>query len=272
LSVEPLSSDLANDWLLGPYAEQEWAAKASSASSPGADQPAAAAAGSPTPSGGEAASQSVAQPAGTPAEAPAGLAALQRAADERAAAAETAVAPVAAAAAMPSEPVAELAAAEAAGPLATDAAPEGSQPIAVAKREERSASAGPAPKQAAREEQAATQERRAVRRTAYVLNGVEPEQRGDTFTLKVRSNGPVTAYKSFSMSDPPRLVIDLDGQWRGVRSSTIAVDGDVVTGVRVGPHPDKLRIVLDLGASSNPRPTFLETDEGLTVSLEAQSD
>jgi len=60
------------------------------------------------------------------------------------------------------------------------------------------------------------------------------------------ADGKLDQYRVFNLTDPARVVVDL----RGVRSSDVkdvmTVVGSLVRGVRIGLHPDKVRLVFDL--------------------------
>jgi hypothetical protein len=60
------------------------------------------------------------------------------------------------------------------------------------------------------------------------------------------ADGKLDEYRVFNLTDPPRVVVDL----RGVQSSDVrdvlTLSGSLVRRVRVGLHPDKVRLVFDL--------------------------
>ncbi|MEE8557149.1 MAG: type IV pilus secretin PilQ [Myxococcota bacterium] len=64
--------------------------------------------------------------------------------------------------------------------------------------------------------------------------------------VDVHADGPMDNVDSFVLHNPERLVVDLWAARIGQARATIPAYGSVVSKVRVGQHPDKVRIVLDL--------------------------
>ena len=67
----------------------------------------------------------------------------------------------------------------------------------------------------------------------------------------IQADGAIGNLETFTLSDPARLVIDFPGLAMGEGVSNMAVDSTVVTGVRIGSHDGKIRVVLDGGADAN---------------------
>jgi len=87
--------------------------------------------------------------------------------------------------------------------------------------------------------------------------------------IDVISDGPIERHRHFFMEDPPRLVIDLPGLWKQPRFHARKLDGSPVERIRIGHHPGKLRLVLDLRESGKGVSAVIrETPEGLSVDLE----
>jgi hypothetical protein len=78
------------------------------------------------------------------------------------------------------------------------------------------------------------------------LEGLTPRSDGSEFELTARAGGPVRQTHIFPLSDPPKLVIDLAGKWDRKVTSPVAVENPLVKRIRLGNHPDYLRLVLDL--------------------------
>jgi type IV pilus assembly protein PilQ len=85
--------------------------------------------------------------------------------------------------------------------------------------------------------------------------------------LSVEADGPIDNVDSFELDDPERIVIDLWGAENAVWPARFSLDEGAVAAVRVGAHPDKVRVVLDLRepVSSHAIET---TADGLSVRLE----
>ncbi len=86
--------------------------------------------------------------------------------------------------------------------------------------------------------------------------------------VEVISDGPINRHEQFFMSKPPRLVIDLPGSWDRPRFHAREIDSSLVERVRIGQHPAKLRLVLDLReGEAAPSAVIRETPSGLSVEV-----
>jgi TolA-binding protein len=72
--------------------------------------------------------------------------------------------------------------------------------------------------------------------------------------VTVLGDGNIPEYLDRTFADPPRIVIDLLCASQGFETQSIALDGAIIDRVRVGHHPDRIRIVLDV--TSLPLPAF----------------
>lgn len=78
---------------------------------------------------------------------------------------------------------------------------------------------------------------------------------GDGLVLMVDSPHLNSPGKSFYLKEPSRLVVDLPGDsWEHLSETLPVSQSALIQRVRIGTHPDKLRIVMDL-AGDNPLPT-----------------
>jgi type IV pilus secretin PilQ/predicted competence protein len=82
---------------------------------------------------------------------------------------------------------------------------------------------------------------------ASQLTGVSAEMTEAGVLIALEANGAIGNLEAFTLSDPARLVIDLPGMSVGEASKNISLDSTLVTGVRLGAHDDKVRVVLDGG-------------------------
>lgn len=64
--------------------------------------------------------------------------------------------------------------------------------------------------------------------------------------VEIVSDGSVDSVDSFVLENPSRLVIDLWGVKNSVWPASVDFVGGVVSRARIGEHPDKVRVVLDL--------------------------
>ncbi len=76
--------------------------------------------------------------------------------------------------------------------------------------------------------------------------GVRPQRTSVGLALVVLTSRPVTAVQQTSLQNPRRWVFDLPGRWQKGSSSRLAINYPGIDAVRVGYHPNKLRIVVDL--------------------------
>ena len=101
------------------------------------------------------------------------------------------------------------------------------------------------------------------------LKSVKTESGKDAFEVHIMADGPVRHYKFFPLpsQSPPKLVVDLPGKWKHRGDAIFRVKDSMVSQVRVGQHPDFIRVVLDLKISTPVLPAFSETDQGLRVTI-----
>ena len=89
------------------------------------------------------------------------------------------------------------------------------------------------------------------------------QSKGDDFVLSVDTAGPPQV-KFLLLDSPPRLSVDLLGEWRWSGSDQIKSASPLVKGVRVGHHQDRLRLVIDL-SQKDVKPSVEETDKGVAM-------
>ncbi|MEO1936990.1 MAG: AMIN domain-containing protein, partial [Myxococcales bacterium] len=65
-----------------------------------------------------------------------------------------------------------------------------------------------------------------------------------------KANGPLVGAKIFVLKEPTRLVVDFIGTKASLRSNDIVVNDEIIERIRVGVHPDKLRLVIDSGRNT----------------------
>jgi type IV pilus assembly protein PilQ len=64
-------------------------------------------------------------------------------------------------------------------------------------------------------------------------------------SVAVVADGSVENYESFVLDDPYRLVVDVKGLTSNFPKNELSVDGDDVSAIRIGIHPDKVRLVFE---------------------------
>jgi len=86
---------------------------------------------------------------------------------------------------------------------------------------------------------------------ASTLERIEAYPAGPGVVLHLVADGSVESASTFTLNDPPRLVVDLVGM-KSVAKERLEVGAGNVQRVRVGAHADKVRVVVDGTGSSDP--------------------
>jgi len=97
-------------------------------------------------------------------------------------------------------------------------------------------------------------------RPASQLSGISIDEENGQIEVFLKADGEITEYKELRFSDPPRLALDLMGIGSSVKEQVIPFDGPFLKRVRLGVHPGKVRVVLDL--SEGFPPYAIERKEG----------
>lgn len=109
---------------------------------------------------------------------------------------------------------------------------------------------------------------------ATKLSGVAAETTQAGVLLHLQADGMLVNAETFTLEDPARLVIDLPGIASDVPQDKIGIESAWVQRVRIGAHPDKLRVVLDGGpnvAAFQGR-RVLPTVDGLVLTVGSGAD
>jgi len=85
---------------------------------------------------------------------------------------------------------------------------------------------------------------------ATTLTGVQVETTEAGVLVHLEADGILSSAETFTLEKPARMVIDLPGIKTTASKDNISVDSAFVKGVRIGAHPDKLRVVLDGGSQA----------------------
>ena len=99
---------------------------------------------------------------------------------------------------------------------------------------------------------------------------IKAEERAGEFVLTIVTDGPVERVTSFHAKGPSRLAVDIWGGWQVSGPSAKAVQGEFIEKVRVGAHPDKLRLVVDYRdkeLSGAPEPSVEKQPKAVVVRL-----
>ncbi len=104
--------------------------------------------------------------------------------------------------------------------------------------------------------------------TAKASRIIDVKASGDS--VEVSSEGPIDNVDSFVLENPDRIVIDLWGAKNGVSRASQPIQHGSVERIRVGEHPDKVRVVLDLRVPVETH-VVAPTSNGVRVEIEAAS-
>ncbi|MCU0595540.1 MAG: tetratricopeptide repeat protein [Desulfobacterota bacterium] len=88
--------------------------------------------------------------------------------------------------------------------------------------------------------------------------------------LTVEGNGRIQEYSWETFEDPPRIVVDLLCTNPGFESRTLAVSSPNIERVRIGHHPDRIRLVFDV--KGLPLPAFSVAQKKTSLVLTVASD
>jgi len=112
------------------------------------------------------------------------------------------------------------------------------------------------------------------RLSATTLNGVKTLTMEQGVLIYLEADGLLGDASYFPLENPDRLVIDLVGIKNKVADTRFSIPSEQVRRIRVGTHPDKIRVVLDGGRKAvdfeNPRVVSSQT--GLYLSLGTGED
>jgi type IV pilus assembly protein PilQ len=84
--------------------------------------------------------------------------------------------------------------------------------------------------------------------------------------IEIQADGPIDNVDSFLLSNPDRVVVDLFGAKSGMTHAKETFADGLVSQARIGEHPDKVRVVLDLRMKTG-KPTVVPTDKGVRIEL-----
>lgn len=89
----------------------------------------------------------------------------------------------------------------------------------------------------------------------------------DGFNLMLVADTPIPQYKTFFLTDPSRLVIDLMGKWKISNQDELQVKNSRVRQIRLGVYQNKLRIVADLNDNTPLTITTQELPDRLNLTM-----
>ena len=96
---------------------------------------------------------------------------------------------------------------------------------------------------------------------------VKAETTAKETLVTVKGDGRIPETINQTFADPPRIVIDLLCAAQGFETQSVALDQGILERVRVGHHPDRIRIVLDIKALPLPAFSLKKENHVLHVAL-----
>ncbi len=100
---------------------------------------------------------------------------------------------------------------------------------------------------------------------ARLVKGVEIAAKPEWVKVGVQGDGLIPDYKSFQLSRPSRLVVDLPQMGNGSGKKKIDVGSPLLNNIRIGQHGDKVRLVFTFPQAKVP--AYLLTREGQELRL-----
>jgi len=100
-----------------------------------------------------------------------------------------------------------------------------------------------------------------------ILRGIQSSAQADEFHLTVLMDNVTPESKTFYLKAPPRLVLDLLGQWKKVGFPVQLVKNDMVDNIRVGRYPDKIRLALNLKDAAPKRTKIRKFPGGIILTV-----
>ncbi len=102
---------------------------------------------------------------------------------------------------------------------------------------------------------------------AQNITAIQPVSSGEELKVYIIGDGILDNYNVFTITDPARLVLDLVGVKSAVAKPKIPPDDGLVKNIRLGTHPEKLRVVFDLAAEHGLPYEVLAAGDRLVVSF-----
>ncbi|HTO05840.1 MAG TPA: AMIN domain-containing protein, partial [Myxococcota bacterium] len=140
---------------------------------------------------------------------------------------------------------------------AAPAAPDATAPAAPSVPVPKAKSAPAKPAAAAKTAAASGPAKAKLKALVASANGIE-----------IQADGPIDNVDTFLLANPDRVVVDLFGAKSGMAKAKQSFADGIVSQARVGEHPDKVRVVLDLRSKTG-KPTVVPTDKGVRIELSA---
>jgi type IV pilus assembly protein PilQ len=104
--------------------------------------------------------------------------------------------------------------------------------------------------------------------SATMLSAVSTSSEDHNALIRLDANGPIQEYTSFTLSNPPRIVYDLENlQSPYATEQTIVVDGPWINRIRYYSHPEKVRLVVETSSEQISAHRASVTQNGLAIEI-----
>ncbi len=120
--------------------------------------------------------------------------------------------------------------------------------------------------QAEPEAPAAAEKAPAAKAASKVLKVSSSKEDGNT-VIRIATDGLVSNYNSFVLSDPSRIVVDVLGVMNSTGKDSQKLQGSYIKGVRIGSYADKARLVFDGSVKKLPPHSITVEDGAIVLAL-----
>lgn len=111
------------------------------------------------------------------------------------------------------------------------------------------------------------QENRGILKEANTIVNVESQMNGNVLEIILTGDGAITSYKTFVLDNPNRLVVDVFNITKPFPQRLLKVDSPYIDRIRMGTHPNKVRLVLESFKKQIPSYRVAQRDNQLLLFL-----
>ncbi len=107
------------------------------------------------------------------------------------------------------------------------------------------------------------------RKDSRVLRDIQMRMERGQLHAVLLSDRPIRDFRAFQLREPHRLVVDMPGKWTSQSKAVREIENDCIGTIRIGQHPDKLRVVFDLKNGTPAAVSVSPVQEGLLVNVDS---
>lgn len=115
------------------------------------------------------------------------------------------------------------------------------------------------------EEAMANERNSRILEKADAITDITSHTEGDVFKVVVTANGMISRWNAFSLDHPTRLVIDVFEVGKIFPQKIFEINNAYINRIRIGTHPDKVRLCLDSSRDELPPHRILGDDDRLVI-------